>query len=102
MFFFCCGLNFVDYLEDEDFDGIYEFFIFVVFYYLGSVVSEVFMNMLLEVKKVIWQVEKEKVQNWQKILKNFEKLFVKELVIGYIKVKEQFNILKCESEERSI
>lgn len=97
-----CGLNPADYLEDEDFDGIHEFSTPAVLHHLGSAASEVSMNMLLEVKKAIRQAEKEKAQNRQKIPKNPEKPLAKEPVIGYTKLKEQFNTLKRESEERSI
>jgi len=94
-----CGLNPADYLDDEDFAGIGEFFTPTVLHHLGSAASEVSMNLLLEVKRAIQRAEREKAQQRQK---NPENPLAKEPVIGYTKVREEFNALKCESDERSI
>ncbi len=94
-----CGLNAADYLDNEDFEGISEFSTPAVLHHLGSATSELSMNMLLEVKKGIRQVEKEKTKNRQK---NPEKPLAKEPVIGYTESGKEFNTLKCESEEGSI
>ena len=99
MFLSRCGLDPADYLEDEDFSGIGEFSTPAVLHHLGSAASEVSMNLLLEVKRVIQRAEKEKAKQRQK---NPENPLAKEPVIGYTKGKEEFNTLKRESKERSI
>lgn len=91
-----CGLNAADYLDNEDFEGISEFSTPAVLHHLGSATSELSMNMLLEVKKAIRQVEKEKAQNRQK---NPEKPLAKEPVIGYTEIGKEFSTLKRESKK---
>ncbi len=93
-----CGLDSSDYLEDEDLSGIIEFSTPAVLHHLGDAASAVSMDLLNEIGRAVRGYEREALKNREK---NNEKPLAKSPVIGYTKVKEEFNTVKRESEERS-
>ena len=94
-----CGLDPMDYLDDEDFAGISEFSTPTVLHHLGSAASAVSMEALMEIGTAIRQYDQTQVKNNQKIS---EKPLAKEPQTGYTTTRGQFNTVKRESEEGSI
>ena len=92
-----CGLDPMDYLDDEDFDGISEFSTPAVLHHLGSAASEVSKEVLTEIGTAIRQYEQGK--NNQRI---FQNSLAKGAETGYTTDREEFNDVKCESKERSL
>ena len=93
-----CGLDPLDYLDDEDFDGISEFSTPTVLHHLGNAASAVSMEALMEIGTAIRQYEQTQAKNNQKIS---EKPLAKKPQTGYTTTRGQFNTVKRESAERS-
>ena len=94
-----CGLDPSEYLEDEDLAGIVEFSTPAVLHHLGSAASKVSLDLLEEIGRAVKTYDREQAKNKEK---NIEKPLAKSPVIDYTKVKEEFNTVKRESEERSV
>ena len=94
-----CGLDPSEYLEDEDLAGIVEFSTPAVLHHLGSAASKVSLDLLEEIGRAVKTYDREQAKNKEK---NIEKPLAKSPVIDYTKVKEEFNAVKRESEERSV
>ena len=58
-----CGINAAQFLEAEDFDGLYEFNTFDTMTVLGTATSDVSRMMLLEIERTIKSVERQKFAN---------------------------------------
>ena len=94
-----CGLDPSEYLKDEDLAGIVEFSTPAVLHHLGSAASKVSLDLLEEIGRAVKTYDREQAKNKEK---NIEKPLAKSPVIDYTKVKEEFNTVKRESEERSV
>ena len=94
-----CGLDPSDYLEDEDLAGITKFSTPAVLHHLGRAASKVSMDLLNEIGRAVKAFDREQEKNKEK---NIEKPLAKSPVMDYTKVKEEFNTVKRESEERSV
>ena len=94
-----CGLDPSEYLEDEDLAGITEFSTPAVLHHLGRAASKVSMDLLNEIGRAVKTYDREQAKNKEK---NIEKPLAKSPVMDYTKVKEEFNTVKRESEERSV
>ena len=94
-----CGLDPSEYLEDEDLAGITEFSTPAVLHHLGRAASRVSMDLLNEIGRAVKTYDREQAKNKEK---NIEKPLAKSPVMDYTKVKEEFNAVKRESEERSV
>jgi len=53
-----CGINAAQFLEAEDFDGLYEFNTFDTMTVLGTATSDVSRMMLLEIERTIKSIER--------------------------------------------
>ena len=80
-----CGLDPVDYLEDEDLAGIIEFSTPAVLHHLGDATSAVSMDLINEIGTAVRGYEREA---WKNREKNIERPLEKSPVIGYTDAKE--------------
>lgn len=93
-----CGLDPLDYLEDDDLAGVTEFTTPAVLHHLGEAVSAVSKELLNEIGRTIRAYEYEAAKNRENIS---QKPLANAPVIGYTQDRKEFSAVNCESAKRS-